>query len=377
MKPRTLLLVILSIAAAIEILVVIVFDALGLKGGIGTAALAVVVSAAASAVPLYMVAVRPSARLEEERRELSRKGEVRDLLIGIDTVAMETNDPDLVLGKAAEDMRRVLQVPRCTFWLFGTPDSVVEHREAGLAPAATHFPLRESPELLEEAWRTGKCTVVDDVRKAQAYWPVADEMERFGARSFLIASLSLPDGPVGFLFLCRPEPHSWGAGTVAAADAVAWQIGTVLQHTTELRNREEVTASLLSLLDHVPGLVYRGQRDWTMSIVSAGVERMTGYSPQDFLSGAVSWKNLVHPEDLLTVKLAFRSAVAKSQKVLRVEYRARHRDGSYRWLADRRRLIYDEAGHFLFVDGLCLDITDRKRIEAAKLAVEATAGVRP
>jgi len=377
MKPRTLLLVILSIAAAIEILVVIVFDALGLKGGIGTAALAVVVSAAASAVPLYMVAVRPSARLEEERRELSRKGEVRDLLIGIDTVAMETCDPDLVLGKAAEGVRRVLQVPRCTFWLFGTPDSVVEHREAGLAPAATHFPLRESPELLEEAWRTGKCTVVDDVRKAQEYWPVADEMERFGARSFLIASLSLPDGPVGFLFLCRPEPHSWGDGAVAAADAVAWQIGTVLQHTTELRNREEVTASLLSLLDHVPGLVYRGQRDWTMSIVSAGVERMTGYSPQDFLSGAVSWKNLVHPEDLLTVKLAFRSAVAKSQKVLRVEYRARHRDGSYRWLADRRRLIYDEAGHFLFVDGLCLDITDRKRIEAAKLAVEATAGVRP
>ncbi len=114
-----------------------------------------------------------------------------------------------------------------------------------------------------------------------------------------------------------------------------------------------------------------------MSIVSAGVERLTGYSPQEFLDGVVSWKNLIHPEDLLTIKLAFRDAVARSQKVLRVEYRARHRDGTYRWVADRRRLVYDDAGHFLYVDGLCLDITDRKRLEAGATAQAATAGVRP
>ncbi len=375
MKPRTMLLVMLSVVAAIEMLVVIAFQALGLKGGPGTAAIAAAVSVAASALPLYMISVRPSARLAEERRDLRRRGEVRDMLLAIDAMTMETNDPDLVLGRAAEDVRRVLEVPRCTFWLFGTPDSVVEHRAAELPPAATHFPLRESPELLEEALRTGKGTPVDDVRKSRAFWPVADEMERFGARSFLVVSLCLSDGPIGLLFLCRPEPHAWDPGAVAAAEAVAWQIGTALQHTAEIRNREEVTASLLSLLDHVPGLVYRGQRDWSMSIVSAAVERMTGYSPQEFLAGTVNWKNLIHPEDLLTVKLAFRSAVAKSQKLLRVEYRARHRDGSYRWLADRRRLIYDEAGHFLYVDGLCLDITERKHVEAG--AAAATAGVRP
>ncbi len=377
MKPRTMLLVILSIVSAVEILVIAAFALLGLAPGIGTAVLAVAASAAACAFPLYAVAIRPAAKIAEERRDLARRAEVQDLLIAIDTTAMETSDPDLVLAKAAEDVRRVLRVPRCTFWLFGTPDSVIEHRAADLPPAATHFPLEESRELIEEACRTGACTAVDDVRKSQAYWPVANEMEGFGARSFLIVSVCLQEGPTGFLFLCRPEPHAWSDAAVAAAEAVAWQAGTVLQHTAELRGREEVTASLLSLLDHIPGLVYRGQRDWTMNIVSAGVERMTGYSPQEFLAGTVSWKNLIHPEDLLTVKLAFRSAVAKKQKVLRVEYRARHRDGSYRWFADRRRLIYDDAGHFLYVDGLCLDITDRKHLETGTAAEAATAGVRP
>ncbi len=377
MKPRTMLLVILSIVAGIQVAVVIAFDALGLTGGIGTAAAAVAVTVVASAVPLYFVAVRPSARLAAERSALARKAEVQDVLAAIDALAMETNDPDQVLAAAAEDLRRVLQAPRCAFWLFGAPDSVVEHRAAGLPPAATHFPLRESADLLDDTLRTGRCTAIDDVRKAQAFWPIADEMERFGARSFLAAGLCLPEGPVGYLFLCRPEPTAWSAADIAAAEAVASQIGTVLRHATEIRGREDVTASLLSLLDHLPGLVYRGQRDWAMSIVSAGVERLTGYSPQEFLDGVVSWKNLIHPEDLLTIKLAFRDAVARSQKVLRVEYRARHRDGTYRWVADRRRLVYDDAGHFLYVDGLCLDITDRKRLEAGATAQAATAGVRP
>ncbi len=376
MKPRTMLLVILAVVATIELMVVLAFDLLGLTGGTGRTILAVAISVAASAVPLYVVAVRPSAILAEERRDLSRKAEVQDILIGIDAAAMETNDPDLALGRAAEDVCRVLEVPRCAFWLYGAPDAVVEHCAADLPPAATHFPLRESPELLEEAWRTGRCAAVDDVRNAAAFWPVAHDMEAFGARSFLAAPMSVPEGPIGFLFLCRPEPHSWSDNTVLVAEAVARQVGTVVQHARELRNREDMTSNLFSLLDHLPGLVYRGQRDWSMTIVSAGVERLTGFPPHEFLGGGVSWKNLIHPDDILTVKMAFRSAVSKAQKLIRVEYRIRHRDGSYRWVADRRRLVYDDAGHFGYVDGLCLDITERKRAEAAMTGQVATAGVR-
>ena len=53
-------------------------------------------AAAASAVPLYMVAVRPSVRLDAERRDLSRKTEVQDLLVGIDQHLNEQVPLDLV-----------------------------------------------------------------------------------------------------------------------------------------------------------------------------------------------------------------------------------------------------------------------------------------
>ncbi len=369
MKPRTMLLFILAIVAAAEILVAIVFDAVAFTGGIGRTMLGVVLSAAASAIPLYLLAIRPAAARLEERRELSRKAALQDILLGIDTMAMQAADPDAIVRKAAEDVRRLLQVPRCIFWMFGAPDSVTEHRAMDLPPAATSFPLRESPDSWMQSCRTGSCAAVEDVRKAAAYQPVAEEMERFGARSFIEAPLYAPEGLIGFLLVCRPEPHWWSNDSVRAAEAVAWQVGAAVGHAREFRDREHTSNSLLSLMDNVPGMVYRGQRDWSMTIVSAAVERMIGFTPQEFLDGTVSWKNLIHPDDLLSIKMAFRDAVARRQKLLRVEYRARHKNGSYRWLADRRHMIYDDQGRFLCVDGLCFDVTERKRAEHERAAL--------
>src|SRR5512139_1829469 len=130
MKPRTMLLVVMAIVAASGILVTIAFDAFGLKGGTGKTVLGIALFAAASAVPLYFVAVRPSARHLEKLRKLSRRAEAQDLLIKIDTMAMEAEDPDVMLRTAVADVRRLLDVPRCTFWLFGPPETVVEHRAA-------------------------------------------------------------------------------------------------------------------------------------------------------------------------------------------------------------------------------------------------------
>jgi PAS domain S-box-containing protein len=122
---------------------------------------------------------------------------------------------------------------------------------------------------------------------------------------------------------------------------------------------------LVSLMNNVPGVVYRGLRDWSVAFIGAEVTRITGYTPEEFVSGGVKWRDLIHPEDLDVVKHAFRESVRGKQKVVRVEYRARHRDGGFRWIADRRQLIYGANGEFAYVDGLLLDITDRKRIDEA------------
>jgi PAS domain S-box-containing protein len=107
--------------------------------------------------------------------------------------------------------------------------------------------------------------------------------------------------------------------------------------------------------------------------MGAEVVGVTGYTAEEFLGGVVRWKDLIHPSDLDSVRGAYREAVRAKKKVLRTEYRALHKDGNYRWIADRRQFVYGEQGEFLHIDGILLDITDRKRTEEALVAAREKA----
>ena len=137
-----------------------------------------------------------------------------------------------------------------------------------------------------------------------------------------------------------------------------------LEAATAFEERRETAERLSSLLDNVPGAVYRGLSDWSIQFFGAEIESMTGYSPEDFLGRTMDWRRIIHPEDLPAVKDRFRKAVAAKEKVVRVTYRILRRDGTGRWLEDRRQMMYDADGRLTHVDGLLLDITEEKAAEA-------------
>jgi PAS domain S-box-containing protein len=133
--------------------------------------------------------------------------------------------------------------------------------------------------------------------------------------------------------------------------------------TSAKRVEQELGGRLLSLMNNIPGVVYRGLKDWSLVFIGADVERITGSTPEEFLSGKAKWRGLIHPDDLERVKNAFRDAVRAGRNVLQVEYRAVHKDGTVRWISDRRQLFFNDDGTFSYVDGLLLDISAQRRVE--------------
>jgi PAS domain S-box-containing protein len=158
------------------------------------------------------------------------------------------------------------------------------------------------------------------------------------------------------------------SGIYFACLGIVWRASRRLTEQTleveksEERNRD-LARELTSLVNNVPGIVYRGYRDWSLSFIGAEVEPVTGYTPDTFTSGAVGWKEIIHPDDMEQVREAFRKAEKEKTDTLRVEYRIRNKDGAIRWIEDRRQLIYGESGAFAEVDGLLLDITERKETD--------------
>ncbi len=83
----------------------------------------------------------------------------------------------------------------------------------------------------------------------------------------------------------------------------------------------------------------------------------------------------LHPDDRERVGEAVRAYFAGATPEYRVEFRARHRDGSWRWILSRGIAVRDATGKPSRFAGTRIDITDLKRIEEelrqAKEAAEA------
>lgn len=99
------------------------------------------------------------------------------------------------------------------------------------------------------------------------------------------------------------------------------QAETELQrHEKYFRALTENTLDILSILDGEGQYLYN----------SPSLKRVLGYEPQE-LAGQCAFP-LVHPEDLAKARTAFVEAIAQPERTVRLEFRFRHQDGSWRYL---------------------------------------------
>jgi PAS domain S-box-containing protein len=314
---------------------------------------------------LFAVALQGNRRIARgesqlrESREKIRAQQAR-MLRQIGTSAMTEADLEGIVSDAVQELSGLLGVHRCAVVLAGPPPKVIEHRMAGSPFADLPGSYQGRPGMTVEAMAYGRTVVVDDAGKYSAGAPG-------GGVEHPAACVAVPllrnDEVVGALFLDRAEPHCWTGEEIGTAETVARQIALAVRQARMFAEQQDLSRRLVSLMNNVPGMVYRGLPDWTMPFVGADIERFTGRSAEDFTAGKLRWLDVVHPDDIDQFRKRIREAANAKERVLRLEYRLVHRDGGIRWVGDRRQMIYGDDGKLLWVDGLCLDITDRKKAE--------------
>jgi PAS domain S-box-containing protein len=121
------------------------------------------------------------------------------------------------------------------------------------------------------------------------------------------------------------------------------------------------------LVERLPGIVYIDEPGAQGRYISPQVEKLLGYSAEEWLEDPAQWEAALHPDDRERAVMEL-AAGERSGKRFTSEYRLQARDGSIVWIRDEATPTYDAQGKLL-VHGVMFDVTRERQIEA-ELAAE-------
>jgi PAS domain S-box-containing protein len=134
----------------------------------------------------------------------------------------------------------------------------------------------------------------------------------------------------------------------------------------ELQRTVSQLRGLEAIINRSPAMVllWAVEEGWPIEYISDNVEQILGYPVDDLILGRVTWPSITHPED--NARLEAEVARCLEQGILEFgqEYRLVGESGEVHWVNDRSKVLLDANGEPAHIQGIVLDVTDRKRVEA-------------
>lgn len=111
-----------------------------------------------------------------------------------------------------------------------------------------------------------------------------------------------------------------------------------------------------------------GLWDWDLQtnkvFFSARWKSQIGYAQDEISDDFSEWEQRVHPDDLASTKRQVQAMIENPHGGYRVEFRFRHKNGTYRWILAQAAIITDADGRRIRMLGTHVDITTLKDAEA-------------
>jgi len=230
------------------------------------------------------------------------------------------------------------------------------------APRAC-FELR-SGMAAHSALKGGRPILIRDARRDRRVNPEARTLLGIGAAAYM--PLIGGGQSFGLLILATPRPHVWTAQERKLASYVASVAAVALQTSRLLNRLSETDGRLRSLIEDIPAIVYTSEVEFPYRTYHVGpqAESILGYTVREWIDDPDLFAKLVHPDDIQAlVELA--EEAKRGGGMVRAEYRMLDRAGNTRWFRDEAVLVRDPAGKALAWNGILVEVTSIKSMEAS------------
>ncbi|MBI3961345.1 MAG: PAS domain-containing protein, partial [Deinococcus sp.] len=144
-----------------------------------------------------------------------------------------------------------------------------------------------------------------------------------------------------------------------------------LADVTERKQAEQALRQVKLVIENSPAVLFqwRAEPGWPVELVSENIAQF-GYSAAELLSGSLPYLALVHPDDRHRVQREIEMHVERGDERWAQQYRLVTGEGRTRWVDSRMVVERDPTGRLTHYQGIIIDITEYKQLEAQFLQLQ-------
>jgi len=160
------------------------------------------------------------------------------------------------------------------------------------------------------------------------------------------------------------EDRDWSAVEISGLRATAAALGAAIERERAERTAVDAASWFKQIVESIPALTYVEDVNDEASplYMSPQIERILGYTAEEWTKDPESWPKSLHPDDRAHA-LAMNARHNETGEPFSLEYRLIAKDGHIVWMRDEAALVRDERGQPLYSHGVMMDITESKRAE--------------
>lgn len=191
-------------------------------------------------------------------------------------------------------------------------------------------------------------------------------IEKLNTKSFLIIPIFVKKKFYGALSFddCK-EYRKWTKEEIITLQTFANNISSAIERNINESIIKESEEKFRLLANNIPGTVYLSKFDEkaTKVFVNDEIEKLTGFSKDDFMKNTVSYLSLIHPEDKDKV-ITQQIKDIENRKPIHSIYRLINKNGNIIWVEEFGDAIIKDKS-IEYIGGIYFDITHKKEAEDA------------
>ncbi len=305
----------------------------------------------------------PSPPHGRTSNEENHSKQILDAFRAINHLIITETDPARLITGICRKLTRHLNYSNAWIALTGSDNRILATAHSGLD---IDFPIMEKnlnaglfPDCMERVLISDKRVVVDNPEKQCKRCALAGS---YHGRSGLSFRLSYGDVIYGSLTVSVPAYYARSKKEIEYFNELAEDLAFALHKIEESRSLRLAN----EIIEHSQATAFVWQKTghWPVDYAAGSLESLLGWSAGDFMTGRISFPDIIHPDDSKRVlQESWQACKDRETASFQSEYRILDRTGKERWLNDMTSILRDEHGKPLSCQSILLDITARRKIE--------------